>query len=81
MLEITDQVGRNQMYPTDTVVVLRTDTVIAAEIRAEMAPLIEKICAVMSKARADGYEVSWAIAPDSFGRHLRCTEIAIKKQL
>lgn len=35
----------------------------------------------MSKARADGYEVSWSIHPDSFGRHVRVTEIAIRKPL
>lgn len=60
---------------------LRTDTVIAAELRAEIGPLLDQIIKVMSKARTEGFEVTWAIQPDSFGRYLRCTEIAIKKQL
>jgi hypothetical protein len=67
--------------PADNVQPLRTDAIIASELRAELGPLLEQLCIVMSKARADGFEVSWAIQPDSFGRHLRCTEIAIKKQL
>ena len=67
--------------PDDTIQPLRTDAVIAAELRAEIGPLLDQILALMSKARADGFEVTWAIQPDSFGRHLRCTEIAIKKQL
>lgn len=65
----------------NTVEPLRTDTVIAAELRAELSSLLDQLCQIMSAARADGYEVSWAIQPDSFGRHLRVTEIAIKKQL
>lgn len=60
---------------------LRTDAVIASELRAEIGPLLDQICAIMSKSRADGYEVAWVIQPDSFGRQLRCTEIAVKKQL
>ena len=60
---------------------LRTDAVVAKEIREEITPLIERLCAIMSKARAEGFEVSWMIQPDSFGRALRCTEIAVKKQL
>lgn len=60
---------------------LRTDAVIAEELRGEIGPLLDKLLAVMSRARSEGYEVSWAIQPDSFGRHLRCTEILIKKQL
>lgn len=60
---------------------LRTDALIATELRAELGPLLEQICVIMSKARSEGFEVAWSILPDSFGRHLRCTEIAIKKQL
>jgi len=64
-----------------TIVPLRTDAVIAAELRTTLGPLIDQLCVIMSKARADGYDVSWTIQPDSFGRHLRCAEISIKKQL
>jgi len=60
---------------------LRTDAVIAQELREKIGPLLDQICKIASEARADGYEISWAIQPDSFGRHLRVTEIAIKKQL
>jgi len=60
---------------------LRTDAVIAVELRAAVGPLLDQLCSLMSSARAEGYEMSWAIQPDSFGRHLRVTEIAIKKQL
>lgn len=66
---------------TLTVAKLRTDAVIAAEIRGQISPLLDQICAIMTKARADGYEVSWVVQPDSFGRHIRCTEIAIRKPL
>jgi hypothetical protein len=65
----------------DNVQPLRTDAVIAAELRGQIGPLLDKICKIMSDARAEGYEVAWSILPDSFGRHLRVTEIAIKKQL
>ena len=60
---------------------LRTDAVIASELRAEVGPLLDQLCKIASRARSEGYEVSWTIQPDSFGRHLRVTEIAIKKQL
>jgi hypothetical protein len=73
MLKVAEQ--------SDNVQPLRTDAVIAAELRAEIGPLLDQILAVMSKARAEGFEVSWMIQPDSFGRQLRCTEIAIRKQL
>lgn len=66
---------------TDNIAPLRTDAVIAAEIRGQISPLLDQICAIMTKARADGYEVSWVVQPDSFGRHIRCTEIAIRKPL
>ena len=66
---------------TGNVEPLRTDAVVAAEIRAELGPMLDQICAVLSKARNEGYEVAWVIQPDSFGRQVRCTEIAIKKQL
>lgn len=66
---------------TGNVMPLRTDAIVAAELRAKVGPLLDQLCAVLSEARADGFEVSWAIQPDSFGRHLRCTEIAVRKQL
>jgi hypothetical protein len=73
MLQIADQ--------TDNVQPLRTDAVVASELRAQISPLLDQLCKIMSQARADGYEVAWSILPDSFGRYLRVTEIAIKKQL
>lgn len=75
MLKSVDAEQANNVQP------LRTDAVIAKELRDQIGPLLEQICAVISKARADGYEVAWVIQPDSFGRNMRCTEIAIKKQL
>ena len=65
----------------DNISPLRTDAVIAAEIRGQIGPLLDQICKIMSQARADGYEVSWTVQPDSFGRNIRCTEIAIRKPL
>ena len=65
----------------DNVEPLRTDAVIAAELRGQISPLLDQLCRIMSQARTEGYEVAWSILPDSFGRHLRVTEIAIKKQL
>jgi hypothetical protein len=78
---LTPKLIRQSALDADNVTPLRTDAVIAAEIREQLSPLLDQICTIMSKARADGYEVSWSIQPDSFGRHLRCTEIAIRKPL
>ena len=52
----------------NNVQVLRTDAVIAKEIRDELTPLLERVCSVLNKARACGMNVGLGINPDSFGR-------------
>lgn len=60
---------------------LRTDAVIAKELRDQLSPLLDQMCSIMSNAKADGYGVSWTIQQDSFGRNFRVTEIAVVKPL
>lgn len=62
-------------------VTLRTDAVIAQELRDELTPFLERVCEVMAKAKASGMGLSWNIQPDSFGRRFRVVEISIVKPL
>lgn len=64
----------------DVVFPLRTEAVIAQELRDEIAPLLVDICRVMAKARAAGLTLNFNIAPDQFGRH-RAPEVSIVKPL
>lgn len=52
-----------------TVTTIPTDTAIAAEIRAELRPILEQAAVVMNKARARGLIVNFAIGLDAYGRH------------
>ena len=63
------------------VIPLRTDAVAAKSIRDELMPLLESVCEIMARAKADGLMVSWTLQPDSFGRKFRVTEISIVKPL
>lgn len=65
----------------DVVTVLRTDAFIAQELRDELAPLLDQVCIVMTKAKASGMQLAWSIQPDSFGRRFRVVEISIVKPL
>jgi hypothetical protein len=47
---------------------LRTDAVIAVELRAEMMPLLEKLADVMNKARNAGLHVGFGVHIDAYGR-------------
>ena len=60
---------------------LRTDAVVAKDLRDELSPLLERVCKIMGRAKAEGYGVSWNIQPDSFGRFFRVTEISVVKPL
>ena len=51
-----------------SVEVLRTDTVVATEIRDEMKEPLAKICELMARARSAGLKVDLGINPDAFGR-------------
>ena len=72
LAEITDD---------ETVTQLRTDAIIAQELRDELGPLLDKVCEVMAKAKASGMQLAWNIQPDSFGRRFRVVEISIVKPL
>ena len=70
-----------EISDAETVTQLGTDAVIALEIRDQLSPLLDQVCDVMSKAKADGMMVAWSIQPDSFGRKFRTVEISINKPL
>jgi hypothetical protein len=63
------------------VAVLRPDAVVAQELRDEIAPHLDAICRVYDKARAAGLHMGFDIAPDSFGKKFRVTEIKVFKPL
>lgn len=63
-----------------SIVPAKTDADHAKEYRARLAPLLEQCAAIMSEARANGYEVGFGIAPDNFGRH-RPSPITVTKPL
>lgn len=62
------------------VTMLRTDAMIAQELRSEIGPLLAGICHAMDKARAAGLKVDFGITQDAFGRHLP-PHISITKAL
>lgn len=64
----------------DVVFPLRTEAVVAQELRDEIAPHLTAICQIMDKARAAGFTLNFNIAPDQFGRH-RAPEVSIVKPL
>lgn len=47
---------------------LRTDAVIAKDLRAELEPIGEALAIVFTKARNAGLTLTLQIAPDAFGR-------------
>lgn len=51
-----------------TLVPGKTDAEKASQIRADLLPILEQVCAVVGKARGEGMIVSFNIAPDQFGR-------------
>lgn len=65
----------------DVVFPLRTEAVVAQELRDELGPLLDEACLVMAKAKAAGMQIAWNIQPDSFGRRFRVVEISIVKPL
>jgi hypothetical protein len=54
----------------DVVFQLRTEAVIAKELRDEIAPPLAEICRIMDKARAAGLKIDFAIQSDAFGRNI-----------
>lgn len=54
----------------DVVFQLRTEAVIAKELREEIAPPLAEICRIMDKARAVGLKIDFAIQSDAFGRNV-----------
>lgn len=46
----------------------KTDVEKAAAYRAELRPLLEKVVAVLQRARNEGMNISWAMGPDQYGR-------------
>ena len=49
---------------------VKTDADLAAELRAEMSPILGEVCKVLDKARAAGMKIDFMIQPDQFGRHV-----------
>jgi hypothetical protein len=70
-----------EVMDDETVTTLRTDAVVAQEIRDQLSPLLDQVCSIMAQAKADGLIVAWNIQPDSFGRKFSVVEIAITKPL
>jgi hypothetical protein len=64
----------------DNVVALPTDQAIAAEIRAELAPLLDHVAAIMNRGQSHGLKVGFSIGLDQYGRH-RPTPIDITRPL
>jgi hypothetical protein len=58
---------------------LRTDAVLAEEIRTDMKEPLAKVCEIMNRARASGLTVNLAIMPDQYGRFR--TDLGIVKPL
>lgn len=59
----------------------RPDSEIAAEIRAQLVPILAQACEVIDAARrAHGLVINFSIAPDNFGR-IRCQEIVVTRPL
>lgn len=54
----------------ETVTQLRTEAVIAQELRDEISGPLAEICRIMDKARAAGLKIDFAIQCDAFGRNV-----------
>jgi hypothetical protein len=54
----------------DVVFPFRNDTMIAQELRDEIAPHLAAVCRIMDKARASGLKIDFAIQSDAFGRNI-----------
>lgn len=61
--------------------VLRTDAVVAKELREQLTGPLEEICRILTKARAEGYGAAWNLQVDSFGKNMRVIEIMVQKTL
>lgn len=46
----------------------KTDIQRAEEYRAELLPLLQKVCEVLDRSRRDGLVVSFNLTPDQYGR-------------
>lgn len=64
----------------DNVERLRTDAVMAQDIRETLEPLVTKICQIMDDAKRHGLIVSFNIASDQYGR-TKVVEINIVRPL
>jgi hypothetical protein len=47
----------------------RRDEDIAAELRAELRPLLESVAAIQNRATKHGLQIGWQLARDAFGRN------------
>jgi hypothetical protein len=53
----------------DNVTTIPTDAALAAEVRADMLPLLEQICVILNRARAHGLMIGFNCNVDQYGRH------------
>lgn len=58
----------------------KTDAVIAQELRDQLRPLLEQICAKMDRSRAEGMQLGWSITMNGFGKSV-ISEITVMKLL
>lgn len=82
-----DLIGKESRMPdlqevpaTTNVERLKTDSSVAQDLRQDILPLLNGVCAVMDRARAQGLKVGFNVSQDNFGRH-RVTDIEIVKPL
>ncbi len=59
---------------------LRTEAQKAADYRAEIMPILDQACEIISRARKEGLIIGFNISPDQYGRS-RVAEITIVKPL
>ena len=63
-----------------TLVPCKSDADLATEYRAELAPILEQVCDIFSRARKDGIILNFNISADQYGR-MRVNEVSAVKPL
>ena len=63
-----------------TLVPCKSDADLAAQYRAELAPLLDQVCDIFGRARKDGIVLDFNIGADQYGR-MRVNEVSAVKLL
>ena len=53
----------------------KPDSEVAAELRAELMPILKQVCDILDRARASGLNIGYSITPDQYGRHAAVIQI------